>query len=152
MPTKSLFRKSRLIGLGFAFALIGFTAVFLLTQSTLRSVPVNASACQEQVSVCISLLPDGPSEDIVYITSGQNVQFNSADGRDHNLYLRASEHNGHADHAHDGVSEKESGVFGADEGWLASFDHTGTYVFEDSNDHDLTVTVIVYDEQPFELK
>jgi len=152
MKAKLHMNKIVFAGISLLFALAAL-AMFSVSPSRTNALLSNQpSRCAPNAAACIALLPEGPSRDIVYVKAGEQVQFNSADGASHNLYLRPTEHNAHGDdHAHDAFVEKESGAFGADEAWVATFAKTGTYVFEDSQNHHSRVTVIVYSDQLHEI-
>lgn len=88
-------------------------------------------------------LKDGaafPNE--VIIELGDQVQFNSSDGRTHNISSGKGNDYGE-EHGHV-ASGADSGEFGADEGYLVSFSEPGTYYFHDHYDADAFITVLVY--------
>ncbi len=82
---------------------------------------------------------------VIAVTQGDYVQFNSKDGKKHNIAQGkpdgAQSHGGDHTEPHDG---KGSGTFGADEGYRVQFEKTGTYEFHDRLNPKLAVTVIVY--------
>lgn len=89
----------------------------------------------------VSLLQDGAQPDIVIIKTGDYVQFNARDGKQHNL----SQGSGNAssdDHLHDGAGI-ESGVFQSDEAYKAQFKKSGIYSFHDHLNPDIYVRVVV---------
>ncbi|MES2437063.1 MAG: hypothetical protein V4519_03545 [Patescibacteria group bacterium] len=89
-----------------------------------------------------------PAELLIKI--GEYVQFDSKDGKTHNISSGKGNDYGNT-HEHTATSSKmsgdqiESGPFGADEGFKVFFARTGTYYFHDHMDADITITVAVYD-------
>lgn len=88
-------------------------------------------------SVAIKKSNDQPID--LLIKSGEYVQFNSADGGEHQIVQGDGHNTTHGEGALD------SGVFKGDEGYRLQFSKIGKYEFHDNYDHDYTITVIVYD-------
>ena len=90
----------------------------------------------------VSLKDGAAFPDELVIKVGEQVQFNSNDGRSHNISSGKGNDYGE-EHGHDeqGVS---SGQFAADEAFLVSFPAPGTYYFHDHYDASAFITVLVY--------
>ena len=86
---------------------------------------------------------------------GDYVQFNSRDGREHQVIQGKPT----ADHGHDeyadavhgeahGLADSplDSGIIKADEGYLVQFTTVGKFDFHDNYNHDYAITVISYDK------
>jgi plastocyanin len=79
------------------------------------------------------------------IKVGEFVEFDSKDGKTHNISSGAGNADGEKhDHAV-GADELESGDFAADEGYLAQFKKVGTYYFHDHLNPNIHISVGVYD-------
>lgn len=90
----------------------------------------------------ISLLADKIEPNAIIIKVGEVVQFNTKDGRIHNIAQGAGAGLGSKhDHTEGGL---ESGNFNADEGYRVSFKKVGTYEFHDHDNPKLFVTIVVY--------
>ncbi len=118
---------------------IGFSATTLLAHK----------ATPQDTSHIVKLQSDRAEPSAIAITRGDYVQFNSADGRTHNIGQGRGDDQVHVaagldehDHAGDG---KESGDFGPDEGYRVQFNQVGTYDFHDHLNPTISVTVIVYE-------
>jgi plastocyanin len=100
--------------------------------------------------VCVALTQDGMHPDELAVKVGDTVQFNSADGRVHNLAAGDGAH-GHeqadsaSDHQH--IGGYLSGEFGADEAWRVRFDKSGTYLLHDHYDPNLKILIVVYEDR-----
>lgn len=91
------------------------------------------------------------------INKGDYVQFNSKDGRDHQVIQGLATNTEHGDTAPDANEHSadagsrpaadvlDSGIIKPDEGYLLQFNKIGKYAFHDNYDHAYTITVIVYD-------
>ncbi len=92
----------------------------------------------------VSLLVGGASPDELAVKVGESIQFNSMDGKSHNI-SQGEGNDYDKEHEHNAQNFSDSGTFGPDEGFLVSFNKIGTYFFHDHLNPDLFVTVVVYD-------
>ncbi|MBA3723598.1 MAG: hypothetical protein H0W89_01745 [Candidatus Levybacteria bacterium] len=90
----------------------------------------------------VALKNDKAIPDAVAIKVGEYVQFNSKDGKSHEIASGTGDGYGN-DHGHD-QSGVDSGVFDADEAYKVQFKKTGTYEFHDNKNPKIFVTVVVY--------
>ncbi len=90
------------------------------------------------VEACVSLYTQSADPTVITVTSGSYVQFNSADGKKHNIALA------HSGTQHDDASEYESGDFGAGEAFKVQFKKDGAYTFRDKFNDAISVNVVVY--------
>lgn len=103
--------------------------------------------------ICVALTPEGMKPDELAVKVGEFVQFNSADGKRHNISLGegagGAEDSGHAAHKgkHEHTSGYASGDFEADEAWRVQFREPGTYYLHDHYNPKLNILVIVYEEK-----
>jgi plastocyanin len=121
----------------FVFA-ITFTALFLYASNKKTTQSVTAAPCP--VAACVSIGSDAANPNILTVTKDSYVQFNSADGRKHNIALS------HSAAHHDDPTRYESGDFQADEAWKVQFKKDGAYSFRDKYNESVKVDVIVYTE------
>jgi plastocyanin len=92
----------------------------------------------------VALLGGRADPDELVIKVGESIQFNSKDGKSHNI----SEGEGNdydKSHEHNPQNFSESGTFGPDEAFILKFNKIGTYFFHDHLNPDIYVTVVVYD-------
>ena len=91
----------------------------------------------------ISLNATGATPDLVSVKLGEEVQFNSKDGKSHNIVPGDG-----SGHIHDLSTPlgKESGVFGPSEAYRVAFRQAGTFKFHDALNSAISVTVIAYKE------
>lgn len=123
------------VGLALLAGVISFSlAKNQTTKNTQNSVATGANNV-----VQVSLLNDHADPDSLSIKVGQTVQFNSKDKHSH--FLTSGE--GGSDHQHD-KGGFESGEFGADQAWKATFNKKGTYTVHDHNYPSINVLVVVY--------
>lgn len=115
--------------------LIGFGAMYGLAA---KNTPNRRQAVCKDKDICVSLLADKASPETLTISVGSYVQFNSADGKSHNLSVGK----GGEDHDHGG--KFSSGEFKADEGWRVQFNEEGTYFFHDHLNPKINILVVVY--------
>ena len=87
---------------------------------------------------CVALRKDKADPETLAVGIGSFVQFNSADGKTHDLSLGG----GGKHHEHKG--KFQSGEFGADEAWRVQFNDEGSYFFHDHLNPKLNVLVVVY--------
>lgn len=107
-------------------------------------------AATVQADHVVALLSDHADPSAIAVTKGDYVQFNARDGKTHNIGQGSGNDEVHqglsaATHEHD-YSAKESGAFGANEGYRAQFNMVGTYTFHDHLNPKISVTVIVYEK------
>ncbi len=124
------------VGLILFIAAISFAAVFSFAQKKNSSRSLNKADCP--VSECVSLYSQSASPDTITVTVGSFVQFNSSDGKKHNISLA------HSVVQHEDASEYESGDFEADEAWKVQFKKDGAFTFRDKYNDRISVNVIVY--------
>ena len=90
----------------------------------------------------IKLLKDRAAPSEIIIRLGEKIQFDSADGKNHDIAQGEGEEFGKA-HIHPEGS-KESGPFGPDEGYAVSFPNKGVYHFHDHINPKIYIAVVVY--------
>lgn len=88
--------------------------------------------------IFVDLEEDRAAPDSLTVPVGKTVQFNTKDGKEHNLSLGS----GGEEHEHSGPFH--SGAFGKDEAWRATFTEVGTYQFHDHNNPKINVLIVVY--------
>lgn len=121
---------------------VGFTGVQAVSNSNNR----NVSDCR---GICVALTPEGMEPHELAVKVGEFVQFNSADGKQHNISPGegsgdSHEHEPHnATHKHSG--NYTSGDFGADEAWRVQFNQPGTYQLHDHYNPKLNILIVVYE-------
>lgn len=116
------------VGMGSYFA----TNSFIIGQSHGGVASADAMGTQ------VLLRADRAVPDTVTIQAGDTVQFNSGDGKKHDMAMGK----GGADHEHTGAFH--SGEFGADEAWRVQFKQAGTYYMHDHENPDINVLIVVY--------
>lgn len=91
----------------------------------------------------VSLLKNKASPSELIVKLGETVQFDSRDGKNHDI---AQGPGNEFKKAHDHPEgSKESGPFGPNEGYKISFTKPGTYHFHDHLNPKIFVAVVVYD-------
>lgn len=111
---------------------IGFGVSYAVSKNSRAKAETN---CQ---GTCVALYQDKASPDTISVPVGTYVQFNSADGKAHNLSVGK----GGEEHQHSG--KFYSGEFQADEGWRVQFKEDGTFYFHDHLNPNINVLVVVY--------
>lgn len=135
--------KVQLVAVVVVAGLISFGAVVATAN---KKAVAGAKSCQ---AICVSLTKDGISPDTLAVKVGEYVQFNSADGQQHNIGLGGGEADkqtdatGHEHHEH--VGDYTSGDFVANEAWRVQFKQPGTYKFHDHYNPNLNILIVVYD-------
>ncbi len=125
-----------LLPLLFAVAiLLGLSVAYAVKQSSPNTA--SGSSCD---GTCVALTEKGADPDIVTVTTGSFVQFNSADGKKYSIALE------HAAAQHDDDSEFHSNEFGKGEAYRVQFKKDGSYTFRDEFNPKVRVTVIAYTE------
>lgn len=89
----------------------------------------------------VSLLKDKAEPDIILVKTGQYVQFNARDGKEHNMAQGSGNATGD-DHTHQATGV-ESGIFKKDEAYKVQFNKVGIYAFHDHYNPNLYIRVIV---------
>lgn len=121
------------------------SATFVLAQS--KNQLINFEAKNEiAISTVhyVGLHADHAEPKEILVKVGDLVQFDSKDGKTHNIASGKGNDYGKA-HEHMGVVGIESGEFGADEGYRVQFKEVGSFFFHDHLSPNITVSVIVYD-------
>lgn len=90
------------------------------------------------VGTCVALRENKAEPDTIVVKTGSFVQFNSADGKTHDLSLGS----GGKSHEHKG--KLQSGDFGAGEAWRVQFNDEGSFTFHDHLNPKINVVVVVY--------
>lgn len=93
----------------------------------------------------VSLIGNKADPDIVLAKVGDYVQFNSKDGKEHNL-AQGSGNAVDESHAHNQTGP-DSGKFKRDEAYKVQFKKVGIYAFHDHYNPDLYIRVIVDDKK-----
>ena len=112
--------------------LLSFSVIYFVTAHKSKSVTQDCSG------TCVNLYEDKATPDTVAVTVGSYVQFNSKDGKTHDLSLGA----GGTEHIHTG--KFQSGDFGAGEAWRVQFKDEGTFQFHDHLNPKISILVVVY--------
>lgn len=141
---KKVAQKSRTLAKNNSLLVIGIAVVaalgsFLLVNAvSQKSSSPSKSNCQ---GICVALSADGAEPDELSVKVGEYVQFNSADGKKHNLGLSSgSRHGGQGDSS----EQYNSGDFAADEAWRVQFKQTGSYELTDRYNPKQTILIVVY--------
>lgn len=128
-----------------------FLAVLILTTvftfilgNMIFSTELDAKNHEEKTHM-VSLLEDRADPDIVIVNTGDQVQFNSRDGKEHNL-TQGSGNAADEIHSHD-AEGIESGIFKSDEAYKVQFKKRGIYSFHDHFNPDIYIRVIVKNKQ-----
>ncbi len=121
------------------FTLLALVAGVISFTVASRGSAQSSGEMSLQNDVAVSLRDEGAVPDTITVRAGQTVQFNSADGRSHNLSLGK----GGEEHNHRGPFA--SGEFGADEAWRVQFKQAGSYFFHDHYNPSSIVLVVVYE-------
>lgn len=125
----------QLIALTLIAALLSFSLVYVMASRNNDTQTVNSTECE---GTCVALTKDGASPNTIAVAMGSYVQFNSADGKSHNLSI------GKGGHEHEHTGKFYSGEFLADEGWRVQFNDEGTFAFHDHFNPKINVVVVVY--------
>lgn len=137
--------SNTMVQLAAVVVIAGLISFGLAAKLSSKKALVSAKSCQ---GLCVSITKDGMKPDSLSVKVGEYVQFNSADGQQHNFGLGAGEddtdHQAHAA-AHEHIGDFTSGDFNADEAWRVQFKTVGTYKFHDHYNPKLNILVVVYD-------
>lgn len=123
------------IALVVAAALIGFGVVYIFSSNKGSSIQTSQVVCAD---TCVALTANGANPNSVAVARGGYVQFNSADGKPHNLSI------GGGGHQHEHTGTFYSGEFQADEAWRVQFNDEGTFKFHDHLNPNINIVVVVY--------
>ncbi|MEO7617359.1 MAG: plastocyanin/azurin family copper-binding protein [Candidatus Saccharibacteria bacterium] len=93
----------------------------------------------------VELRSNGAIPTAIAIVKGSYVEFDTKDGRSHNIYEGGG--HAHSDNSSSSSAGPESGVFGPGSGYRVTFSQTGTYEFHDHLHDNIAVTVIVYESK-----
>lgn len=120
----------------FAAALfISFGIAYAVTARDQDVVNALQAPCKD---TCVALTENGANPNSIAVATGSYVQFNSADGKTHNLSI------GGGGHEHEHTGKFYSGEFKADEAWRVQFNDEGTFKFHDHFNPNINVIVVVY--------
>lgn len=141
---KGLFSKKKPNSTKSTWVLVISAVVIVALGSALVSFLLTRNSNQQSITTdqrinTVALKKSNNQPIDLLIKAGEYVQFNSADGEQHQV---VQGHNSNTTH---GENMLDSGVFDGDEGYKIQFTKIGKYEFHDNNDHDYTITVIVYD-------
>lgn len=134
MKTLHTLTNVQLIVLTLLTALLGFGLVYGISHST-DNRTVHSAACED---TCVALAENGASPNAIAVATGSYVQFNSADGKSHNLSI------GKGGDEHEHMGKFYSREFQADEGWRVQFNEEGSFTFHDHLNPQINVVVVVY--------
>lgn len=124
-----------------AFA-VTYTMSAKSEKTSTASIVTNAQGTKEDPHQ-VALLANNKDPVDIIIKKGEYIQFNSKDGKDHQLIQGAhSKEHGPTGHT---PSPLDSGIIKGDEGYLLQFKETGKYDFHDNYNHNSTISVLVYD-------
>jgi plastocyanin len=119
--------------------IIGLISVQMLTSKDIA----NGNSCS---GICVAIEADGISPDELAVKIGEFVQFNSADGKSHELTTATDNNAGDHSNIHGGSKTTvASGIFGADEAWRVQFKQAGTYRLRDTKNANQEILVVVYE-------
>lgn len=140
--------KNTVILLAFVGIVAGLASFALITHFQDDGQTSQNTGCR---GLCVALREDGMDPDNLAVKIGEYVQFNSADGKSHNISMGkgadGAEDDGHESHdaAHEHVGDYSSGDFKADEAWRVQFKKAGTYRLHDHYNPKLEILVVVYE-------
>ncbi len=130
--------KKQFLIIALVASVVGFAAVFAAT--SLADKPgIKPASNKCEVNACVALEETGARPDTVSVKKGDSIQFNSADGKTHDLSLgKGGEEHGHTN------KKFKSGDFGANEGWRVQLNNEGSFYFHDHLNPKINVLVVVY--------
>lgn len=128
------------------FGVIGFTGAFTWASSrdSEHSGTSHSHGDSESSSPALAtdfyvdLKDDHANPDTLTVPVGKTVQFNTKDGRKHNISV------GEGGEEHEHTGSFHSGDFGKDEAWRATFKEPGTYSFHDHYNPNINVLIVAY--------
>lgn len=127
--------------IGVLALIIGYGMVNMLAS---KNNVADSSNCK---GICVSIKPEGMDPSELAVKVGDYVQFNTADGKNHNLSLgdgHDAGRDGHDTLAHDHSAGFESGKFGPGEAYRVQFKRAGTYVMHDHDQPTNRILIVVY--------
>ena len=127
-------RASILFAIFIFFGLASFGTFYALSANNKTSL----SSQKNCADICVALYEDKALPSTIAVTVGSYVQFNSADGKSHNLSIGQ----GGLEHEHTG--KFYSGEFKADEAWRVQFKEEGSFYFHDHFNPKISILVVVY--------
>lgn len=136
---KKLFHRPKnyhivLVGVFLAALLLGFGVSYVV-----RSNATQGHLSRQNCSgTCVDLRADEASPDTIAVATGTYVQFNSADGKSHNISI------GKGGEEHDHHGKFHSGEFQADEAWRVQFNEDGSFYVHDHLNPKINVLIVVY--------
>lgn len=128
-----------ILGIVLAFRVLGFAGAYAWESNSNDLVKRNdgpATGAVAQADFYIDLESGRANPDTITAPLGKTGQFNSKDGKEHNISVGGGE-----EHEHTGSFQ--SGVFGKDEAWRATFNKAGTYL-HDHNNPNINILIVVY--------
>ena len=128
----------QLIAVAILTGIIGFTIV---TKFSAERSAVVSNMCH---GICVNLTKDGINPDTLAVKIGEYVQFNSADGQEHDIGFGSGTNDARHETEHEHIGQLESGNFKADEGWRVQFNTVGTYEFHDHYNPKQNILIVVY--------
>ena len=128
-------RISLFIALSLLMTFVSFGGIYAITSNSGKNKPSHQAICKD---TCVALHEDGASPDVITVVVGSYVQFNSADGKSHDLSLGE----GGEEHVHTG--KFSSGEFKADEAWRVQLNEEGSFSFHDHLNPKISILVVVY--------
>ena len=127
--------------------LVAVFIVFALGAFIASRTSAKASAKSDS-SHNVALTMSGIQPSAIAITKGDYVEFDTKDGRAHEIGQGKGDdevHHASGQDVHDHlIGGKQSGNFGPGEGYKVQFNQTGTYDFHDHLHPELSLTVVVY--------
>ena len=103
----------------------------------------SVSRVEKKVIHYVALHATSSEPSYLLIKTGEYVEFDSKDGKSHNIASGVGNGN---DEKHDHQQgQVESGEFAPDEGFLAQFNKVGTFYFHDHQNPNINISIGVYD-------
>lgn len=125
-----------LAAIALTIGLVSFGLFYSLGQ---RSDGATYSQAECDGAICVALGKDGAKPNEISVPLGGFVQFNSADGKKHQMSIGSGGH----DHSHQ--TSFNSPTIGADEGWRVQFNNPGSFYMHDHTNPDINVLIVVYE-------
>lgn len=120
-----------IVAIAIVVGLVSFGMSYALTNK-------KAESRKDCNGTCVGLYKNKAIPDTIAVVRGTFVQFNSKDGKTHDLSLgKGGEH-----HEHTGTFQ--SGDFNANEAWRVQFKDDGSYYFHDHLNPAINILVVVY--------
>lgn len=125
-----------IVGALILILMVSFGSMYAYGSQKSKSANRQASSCE--AANCVSLNKEAASPETLTVKTDDFVQFNSTDGKKHNISLV------HSGAQHDDESHYDSGDFAGDEAWKVQFKKDGAYSFQDKYNEKINVSVVVY--------